>query len=117
MERIKIFIIVRLQFINLNLCGLLLFPLGLLNRSVAFVVEFSSQFNLVFLCLFFESIFAIQLLLQQFVILSVMLLHMGCKFCFMSLFKGVNGFIIVFEFEYLLFKINAPFIKLLFDLL
>ena len=117
MEVIQVFIIVSFDFIDLHLGSLLLFPPGLVNCPSALVIEFLGQLGFLLISLLFKRIFAIQLLLEKLVVLLVVLLDMRCNLDFVSLFQLFNGFIIVFEFEQLLFELVAALIELALDFL
>ena len=67
--------------------------------------------------LLLERVLAVHLLLKQFVVLAIMLLHVGGQLFGVRLLQRLNGFVVVLEVSELALELLAPLIELLLHIL
>lgn len=114
LEHLNLLPVLGLQLVDLVLSVHLLEAPGFFNSPFELLLHFLTHFLLVLFCLRSESVLAIEFLLKKFVVFSVVLLYVGRNLFGVLLFERFDGFVVVFEFEQLLFIVFAPCIKSLF---
>ena len=115
LEHLNLLAVLGLQMVHLVLGGHLLLAPSFLHSSLKLLLHLLSDFFFVLFGLCSKRVFTIELLLQELIVFSVVLLDVSGNLFGVLLFERFYGFVVVFEFEQLLFIVVAPCIKSLFN--
>lgn len=104
-------------FVDLNFGVGLLDFLGLFDGLPQLLLSFGEQLLPLLLSLLLEGVFAVHLLLEQVVVLSIVLLDVRCQLFGVCFFKGFDGLVVIFKILKLTLVVFAPLVKLFLYLL